>query len=471
MFQESLSDDSDAESVMGATYSVTDATYLSVTNPPTSALSNSAPDIRRVKSIECNVGQTDDTSEQPLIQLNSTSDVSQTSGYGALNAIPMTAKSMTLPRNSTLAGKQTMWTVNDDSQPDGFGDFDGRKSCVPIPECTLTAAGAECDSNNRARPVPRPRTSLRRSMAFHGDRQTPSIVHKSSSATSLWATDSQLVKDARSAFMQSDATKHSLRSLDDLQQFDPLLTGQLAIDSSSHSSLGSCGGAPGDGGPKQEENLLREWNLDFSKMATASNGGGKGTPVIAPKPPTRHNLVNTTPTGWVPPVQQRALCSTLPAQFRGNSQLSYMAPSHTFSPRPRADHVALPAQFKGHTQPSYMPPRQTVPPRPRVDNVALVAPLKGRKQPQSVQSLISTFEKKPNTFWQSQLPTHSLGAAPAAHIGASKLNNHVNVNQMGALSQDLLHGSLGDMLNTTQSHTTQSHMLSHSPRATWTKFD
>ena len=430
MFQESVSDDSDAGSTTGAT-------YLSVTNPPASALSTSAPDIRRVRSIECNVGHTDDTTDQPLIQLNSTSVVGQTSGYGALNAIPMTAKSMTLPRNSTLAGKQTMWTVNDDSQPDGFGDFDGRKSCV-------------------------------RSTAFHGGRQAPSIVHKSSSATSLWATDSQSVKDARSAFMQSDATKHSLRSLDDLQQFDPLLTGQLAIDSSSHSSLGSCGGAPGDGGPKQEENLLREWNLDFSKMAAASNGGGKGVPVIAPKPPAPHHLVNT-PTGWVPPVQQRALCSTLPAQFRGNSQLSYMAPSHTFSPRPRADHVALPAQFKGHTQPSYMPPRQTCP--PRADHVALAPQFKGKKQPQSVQSLISTFEKKPNTFWQPQLPTHSLGAAPTSHIGVSKLNNHVDVNQTGALSRDLLHGSLGDMLNTTQSHTTPSHTQSHSPRATWTKFD
>ena len=467
MFQES--DDSDAGSMTDAMYSVTGVTYLSVTNPPTSALSNSAPDIRRVKSIECNVGHTVDTTDQPLIQLNSTSDVSQTSGYGALNAIPMTAKSMTLPRNSTLAGKQTMWTVNDDSQPDGFGDFDGHKSCVPIPECTLTAAGVENGSNNR--PVPRPRTSLRRSTAFHGGRQAPSIVHKSSSATSLWATDSQSVKDARSAFMQSDATKHSLRSLDDLEQFDPLLTGQLAIDSSSHSPLGSCGGAPGDGGPKQEENLLREWNLDFSKMAAASNGGGKDVPVIAPKPPTRHHLVNTTPTGWVVPVHQRALCSTLPAQFKGNSQLSYMAPSHTFSPRPRADHVALPTQFKGHTQPSYMPPRQSCPPHPTPNQVALSTQFKGKKQPQSVQSLISTFEKKPNTFWQPQLPTHTLGAAPTAHIGGSKSNNHVNVNQTAALSRDLLHGSLGDMLNMTQSHTTQSHTQSHSPRATWTKFD
>ena len=459
MLQESLSDDSDAGSV-------TDATYLSVTNPPTSALSSSAPDIRRVKSIECNVGHTDVTAEQPLIQLNSTSVVGQTSGYGALDSISMTAKSMTLPRNSTLPGKQTLWSVNDNSQPDGFGDFDGSK-CASIPECTLTPTVAEHPSDNRRGPVPRPRTSLRRSTAFHGGRQAPSIVHKSSSATSLWATDSQLVKDARSAFLQSDGSKHSLRSLNDLEQFDPLLTGQLAIDSSSHSSLGSCGGASGDGGPKQEENLLREWNLDFSKMA-ASNGGGKAVPVVAPKPPTSHHLVNT-PTGWVPPVQQRALCSTLPAQFRGNSQLSYMAPSQTFPPSPRADHAPLTAQFKGHTQPSYMHPRQTCPPHPRADRVPLSTQYKGKKQPQSVQSLISTFEKsstKPSTFWQPQLPAHSLGAAPASHIGISKLNNHANVNQMGALSQHL-HNSLDDMLNTTQSHTTQS----RSPRATWTKFD
>lgn len=421
---------------------VTDTDHLSVNMPHTTALSTSAPDVRCVQSIECSIGRVDKTAtatatDQPLIQLNSTCElegpIKQTAGYGTLNMI--SSKSVTLPRNASLPGSQTLWSMNDGLQENHFGNFvscGGSSSCNPIPECTTASPSSGEEQTNvrpatRSGPVPRPRSSLKRSTAFHG-RTAHVVIRKSSSATSLRATDGQTLKDARSAFLQSDATKHSLNHL---EQFDPLLTGQLAIDLTSHDAMGSCSGTPGNGGAKQEENLLREWNLDFSKMSPL-NGRDKAPPVVAPKPPPRtHHLVNTPAS--VPAMQPRATCGTLPAQFKGQ----------------------LP----------YMPPKQKQPPPPGIDCGAPPAPWKGYLQPRhGVQSLINTFEKS-STPRNMPGQHQQLGAAP---IHVPKSNARVDVNQVGDLSRDLLQDPFGDMLNMTAK---TSPPQARSPRATWTTFD
>ena len=431
---------------------VSENDQLGVTMSHALTLSSSAPDVRHVQSqsIDCRVGQVDEmATEQPLIQLNSTFEseraVKEMPGFGTLNTMSLASKSVTLPRNATLSGAQTMWSMNKDAHEDSFGEFvssSTSSSCTPIPECTtvpsVTPSSGEQHASTpttRSGPVPRPRSSLRRSTAFHGG-PTPSVaVRKSSSASSLRTTDSQTLKDARSAFMELDGSKHSLHSLNHLEQFDPLLTGQLAIDSTSVSSLGTSSGTSSGSGVKQEENLLREWNLDFSRMSPALNGGrDKAPPVVAPKPPPRtHHLVNHAPVGYAPPVLPRMVCGTLPAQFKGHSQVSYMPPRHAQHPPPRANYTPL---WRG-------------------------------RQRHGVQSLISTFEKTStprNIPGQHQFSTHTPGAAPGVHSSGPDVDTRATVNQ----TVDLLQDPFGDIMNVTANMSTSP---SRSPRATWTTFD
>lgn len=436
---------------------VTENDHLAVTVTHASTLSSSVPDIRCVQSIDCSVGQAEEmVTEQPLIQLNSVFEsecaVKETSGFGVCNTMSLVSKSVTLPRNATLSGTQTMWSRNNDAHEDSFGEFvspSTSSSCMPILEC-ITAPSVTPSSGEelattpvtRSGPVPKPRSSLKRSIAFHG-RPAPSVVRKSSSATSLQATDGHMLKDARSAFMESDGSKHSLHSLNHLEQFDPLLTGQLAVDSTSLGALGTCGGTSSGSEVKQEVNLLREWNLDFSRVSSALTGRDKAPPVVAPKPPPKtHHLVNHAPVGYAPPVQPRMICDTLPAQFKGHSQLSYMPPRQTRPPPPRANYTPKPSLWRGQ-----------------------------QKTHMGVQSLINTFEKTstPRDIpEQHQFSTHTLGAAPALHSSVPNSNTRVNVNQTADLSRNLLQDPFGDILNVTTNTSTSPSL---SPRDTWTTFD
>lgn len=109
------------------------------------------------------------------------------------------------------------------------------------------------------------RPSLNRKPAF-SQQTRPSVRHRTSPTPQ--ALDASGIKDARTAFMETEQTKppqildhHPTKksaSNSALDQFDPLLTGQLAIDDTPK-------GKPG------EENLLREWDLDFkTKFSQAS---------------------------------------------------------------------------------------------------------------------------------------------------------------------------------------------------------
>lgn len=80
--------------------------------------------------------------------------------------------------------------------------------------------------------------------------------------------------------MQTEATKGASRqkASSPLDQFDPLSTGQLAMDAPASGSSGT-GSSQGD---SHDDNLLKEWNLDFKRlgMGTAQRG-----PIVPPKPP------------------------------------------------------------------------------------------------------------------------------------------------------------------------------------------
>ena len=128
--------------------------------------------------------------------------------------------------------------------------------------------------NQIAHPVPRPRNSLARTNAFNR-KSTSSRISPTSQAM-----DAQSITEARSVFIQSDMTKTSLDVSDvGLDLFDPLVTGQLEVDSPSPTPNASSTGK------QQEENLLKEWNIDFNKMRSAPpRNVSAAPPPIPPKP-------------------------------------------------------------------------------------------------------------------------------------------------------------------------------------------
>ena len=127
------------------------------------------------------------------------------------------------------------------------------------------------------RPEARPRTSIARQPAFY-KQQRPASFRKSS-ATSQQAMDAQTIKDARTAFMKSDTTKSVMQRRDELDQFDPLVTGQLAVDTPCKNPESQT---------DDEENLLKEWNLDFESRLKSSYQ--PPPPPLPPKPVTLQSL-------------------------------------------------------------------------------------------------------------------------------------------------------------------------------------
>lgn len=151
------------------------------------------------------------------------------------------------------------------------------------------------------------RSRVSRHNAFYNAQRPPSLRRKSQ------ATDAQTIKEARTTFMQTEAAKTSIqKSSPSTEQFDPLLTGQLAVDAPSNNKASS-----------PEENLLKEWNLDFTKMRMG--GGSLGRPQVPPRPlprafpPPSHQTIGpnypnaphigfwTAPRGHAPPPKSHTL--------------------------------------------------------------------------------------------------------------------------------------------------------------------
>ena len=205
----------------------------------------------------------------------------------------------------------------------------------------ITMDGAQLveDNNNDPMLQPRNRNSIYRANAFYNIQRPPSVKRRTS-PTPL-ATDAQTIKDARIAFMQSEVTKSvpAAVSLTGLDQFDPLLTGQLAVDGppsqltggSSRSSGSSVDTGISAGSrtlsaetvaiPNQEENLLKEWNLDFSKMRV-----GQNRPVPPPIPPKPTLKAQASLPSYISPVhsaQQKAPMSGFAGQGVGAGTMAF----------------------------------------------------------------------------------------------------------------------------------------------------
>ncbi len=143
--------------------------------------------------------------------------------------------------------------------------------------------GQESLNNNEADPM-KHRASVMRHNAFYKIQKPPSVKRRSPQPQ---ATDANTIKEARTAFIELEVTKPSMTS--ELDIFDPLQTGQLAVDAKmppsglagTMSNLTASTGHSPQKMKSPEENLLKEWNLDFGKM----NVGGKTQrPPVAPKP-------------------------------------------------------------------------------------------------------------------------------------------------------------------------------------------
>lgn len=80
-------------------------------------------------------------------------------------------------------------------------------------------------------------------------------------------TSTQCMRRARAAFIQADVVKPVLPPrLESLDQFDPLRSGQLVVDL-------PCDFASGRSATEDEDNLLKEWNLDLDWIGQASGRG------------------------------------------------------------------------------------------------------------------------------------------------------------------------------------------------------
>ena len=130
--------------------------------------------------------------------------------------------------------------------------------------------------SDKKAPTPRPRSSIiSRNNAFYKGNRPPSIRRRSPTSQAMDATT---IKEARSVFMQANASNTSLHKMDPLDQFDPLVTGRVAMDTHDPSSRTPPAASP----QHQEEDLLKEWNLDFTRLRPTTSVAGSA-PMVPPQ--------------------------------------------------------------------------------------------------------------------------------------------------------------------------------------------
>ena len=99
------------------------------------------------------------------------------------------------------------------------------------------------------------RCSVSRNNAFYKGTRPPSFRRISPTPQ---ATDALNIQNARAAFMTTEAQTTSIHNTS-IKDFDPLATGQLVVDDPNKTKP-----------ENQEENLLKEWNLNFDHRSTFS---------------------------------------------------------------------------------------------------------------------------------------------------------------------------------------------------------
>lgn len=126
-----------------------------------------------------------------------------------------------------------------------------------------------------APPVPKPRLSKAKPNVTPPKLPPkPDVLQSSSPAIfrrkgpSPLTFDSQSMKEARAAFMQAEVTKSVIpQRQESLDQFDPLASGQLVVDMPGEL-------ASGRSAAEDEDDLLKEWNLDFDRIKNTTGGDG-----------------------------------------------------------------------------------------------------------------------------------------------------------------------------------------------------
>lgn len=193
-------------------------------------------------------------------------------------------------------------------------EFDPLKRQIQVRQ-TLTTDGGGSEMR-LALPVPKPRLSKAKPTITPPKLPPkPDVLQSHSPAIfrrkdpSPLAFDSQSVREARAAFMQAEVTKPVIQQrLESLDQFDPLASGQLVVDMPGEL-------ASGRSAAEDEDDLLKEWNLDFDRIKHTTGGDGNvpinaaafsSMPNLFPQP----KLFYPTPSGgsgyfvgYPPPVQ------------------------------------------------------------------------------------------------------------------------------------------------------------------------
>ena len=102
--------------------------------------------------------------------------------------------------------------------------------------------------------VMKPRSIVMRKPAFKSNSRPVSLIRDSPVPQAM---DAVTINEARTAFMKTESIPKSLNSSGtSLEDFDPLVTGQLAVDDKSRCHQEQSG----------EENLLKDWTgIDFTK--------------------------------------------------------------------------------------------------------------------------------------------------------------------------------------------------------------
>ena len=205
-------------------------------------------------------------------------------------------------------------------------------------------------------PKPLPRSNARgavhRQEAFYNTRRPPSIV-RSSPRTPTQGSEGHAIRNARSAFLQGDSPRRPASVA--IDSFDPLSSGQIAIDSpsraffsaSSETVSDSASSSSGGGGNEpQEDDLLKEWNLDFSRMritaGSSSSSVGKPSPPVPPPKPSlpagvspashRHSMyVQGFPQQTMPPMQPHYASLTPGPVYSGALPMQTVRPLQTMA--------------------------------------------------------------------------------------------------------------------------------------------
>ena len=299
-------------------------------------------------------------------------------------------------------------------------------------------------------PVPKPRGSLVRNKVTYNNGR-PGSARQWSPGPQAQARDASTIKEARTAFMQKEVTKPvtipsttATKTHVDLDQFDPLVTGQLVVDvpetPSGHASLNSVS--------DHDDNLLKEWNLHFYNKGTTA-AAGAAAPPIPPK------MISSSVGNYVPrPRREPPLPPGQQPTMGGftsysNMPNSFQQPTRTQGPII----VGMNNAGRPMTAPQYS---WSAPPPPAPGSPAHI--LHKRNQSPGVQALIKQF----STESQELLMSQSQGAMPElfdANIAAQQVPRPMPRDRPVSIHVDSAQNPFGDIESTNVSDLSKSMSL------------